>query len=225
VILQDLASGGDPVVDQGGGGLGGLVLGAGRQGRDAELLGVGVEDVGVQGLAGDGAHHQHNAVFLDRLDEGLDAWQLDVAQQRHQLLVELGSDAAGAPVGDQSPLVHRAKVAPGGHVLRLEVKADAQRLQHAAADVESQRVVAKEGQVGRATARRDAGAHRHGQPQLSAGGQCVEVGRVSRFQLGLAIFLAGQSPQPIQHQLHDLGLGRNVQGFHQFKICHSSLSK
>ena len=86
VILQDLAGGRDPVVDQGGGGFGGLVLGASGQRRDAELLRVGVEDVGMQGLACGGAQHQHKAVLFDRLDKGLDAGQLDLPQQGHQLL-------------------------------------------------------------------------------------------------------------------------------------------
>jgi hypothetical protein len=225
MVPEDLPGSGDPVVDQGGRRLGRAILSAGGQRGNAKLLGIGVVYVGHERLACGGAQNEHKAVFFDGLDKGLDARQLDVAQQGDQLLVELGRDAAGAAVGDEPVLVNGAKVAPGGHILWLEVKTDAQRLQDPPADVVLQRVVAKQGQVGRTAARGDAGPHRHGQPQLGTACQGIEVGCDRRLQLGLAIKVAGESAEPIQHQVHDPGLGRDVQRFHQIEICHDHLSK
>ena len=220
VVGQDLAGGRDPAVNQGGGLLRGLVLGLGHEGRHAQPLGVGVGDVGVQGLALRGPQHQHEAIFLDGLHKGAHAGQLDLAQQGHQLAADLGGDAPRPPVGDEPLVVDGAKVGPGGHVLGLQVKVDAQGFQDAPADVIDQGVVAEQGEVRRAAAGRDAVGHRHGEPQLRMGGQGIQVGGVGRLELGQAIGLAGQAAQPVHDEVDDLGPGRDPQTAHQLKLSH-----
>ena len=55
----------------------GGVGGDGRQRRDARFLRVGVGHVAAEAL---GAEHDHEAVFLDRLDEDLDAGDAHLAK-------------------------------------------------------------------------------------------------------------------------------------------------
>ena len=49
--------------------------------------------------------------------------------------------------------VERAEVAADGHVVRLQLEADARRLEHAAADQVLERIVAEQAQVPRPAAR------------------------------------------------------------------------
>ena len=53
----------------------------------------------------------------------------------------------------QALAVHRAEVAARGHVAPAQVELDAQRLEHAAADLVLERIVAEQTEVARARSR------------------------------------------------------------------------
>src|SRR6516164_5537210 len=83
-------------------------------------------------------------MLLHRLDEHLDARELDPAQALGELQVDLGREASGAPVRDTAGSVHGAEVAARGDVARAQVEFDAERLQHAPPDLIVERIVAEE---------------------------------------------------------------------------------
>src|SRR5262249_57163157 len=97
------------------------------------------------------------SVLLDRLDEHFHAGQADRSQPLREAHTHIGADATGATVGDPPLRVDRAEVAAGGDVARPQIELDAERLQHAAADLESDRIVPEQAEVSRAAARRGAG--------------------------------------------------------------------
>src|SRR5881296_1612220 len=96
-------------------------------------------------------------MLLDRFDDELDPVDLDRTQAVAELDAEIGGDAAGAPIGDPPVSVHRAEVAPGGHVARLEMGVEADPFQRPAAHRMLERIIAEEPEVLRSAPRRDAG--------------------------------------------------------------------
>jgi hypothetical protein len=68
-------------------------------------------------------------------------------QDATQTLTYLGRDAAGAPVGDDALGIQRAEVGAGGDIAVLELDAEPQGLDDAAADLPLDRVVPEKGQI------------------------------------------------------------------------------
>ena len=90
-------------------------------------------------------------------------------------------------------------------------EADAGGFERAAADHVLQRVVAEQAQVPGAAAGADAGQHGNAAAQDAGFGERVEIGRVGRFQLGLAARLLRQAAQAVAHVHDDLGVVLDVQ--------------
>ena len=179
-----------------------------RQRRDPFRLRVRLRDRGAQPRA---PQHQHEAMLPHRLDEQLQPRDADAAQPLHDGGGLLAGEAAGAAVADRAIAGQGAEVAPRGDVAGLQREADPGRLQHAAADVELQGVVAEQRQVTRAGARRDPVAHGHRQPQRALAGQRVEVRCVGGLQLRQSAIGVRQAAQAVQHQPEDLAVGGAMQ--------------
>src|SRR4028119_600777 len=105
-----------------------------------------------------------------RATRGAVEFQL-LGEEPHELLALLRRNAPGAAVGDFAGVVEGCEVYPRGQVAPLEVEADAQGREDAAADLEANGVVAKEGEVARPAAGAYAGTHRPGEAAVRAGRQ------------------------------------------------------
>ena len=82
----------------------------------------------------------------------------------------LAGDPTGAPVRDPALRVQCAEVAASGDIGSTEGEVDPDGLQHTPADLDLERVVAKEAQVPGAGPGRNAVAHRERSAQRAAGG-------------------------------------------------------
>jgi hypothetical protein len=175
----------------------------GDERRQTGVERVGVGDVLAQPFA---AEADDQAVLAHRLDQGLDP--LD-PHARAELLDEpdarLGGDAAGAAVEHEPFAVDRAEIAPDGDVMGADLDADAERLEHAPADVVHERVVSEEPEVPRPRAGRDPGRDGEAQPDGPLRRQRIEVRRPRGLQLGRAPRLDRQPAEPVGHQHDDLG--------------------
>ena len=89
--------------------------------------------------------------------------------------VLLGRDAAGPAVDDEAA-PDRGEIAAGDEVVPADLDAGAQGLEDAAAELVAERVVAEEGEMGRAAAGRDAHHDGIGNAANAAFRQLVEVG-------------------------------------------------
>src|SRR6516164_3265032 len=118
-------------------------------------------------------------MLLHRLDEHLDARELDPAQALGELQVDLGREASGAPVRDTAGSVHGAEVAARGDVARAQVEFDAERLQHAPPDLIVERIVAEEPEMAGPAPRRDSRRNVADQP---AGGFRRELGQIWKLR-------------------------------------------
>ena len=141
-----------------------------------------------------------------RLDEEAHAGQLALAQRLAEGGRLLGGDAASAPVGDAALGVQGTEVAASGHVLRLEVEVDAERLEYASAHGVAQRVVAEEGEVAGAAPGRDAMGDGYRQAAGALGSEAVEVGSIGGLKLAAAGLRTGQPAQAVDDGEHDLRL-------------------
>src|SRR5262249_41159443 len=108
------------------------------------------------------AEHHHEPVLADRLDEGLDAGNLDSLQLLAHRHAAFGTRPAGAAVADQPLGVHRAEVSADRHVFWPDLKINAQRFKDAPADLVFERIVAEQTEVPRSAAGGDAGQHGDG---------------------------------------------------------------
>ena len=143
-------------------------------------------------------------MLLDGLDEDLDARQADRAQPLGESHADLGADAARAPVGDAALRVDGAEVAARGDVARPQVELNAERLQHAAADLEANRIVAEEAEVPRPAARRDAGRDVAEQATGRLRGESGQVGHAGRLELRAPRFGAREAAEPVEREKDDL---------------------
>ena len=95
------------------------------QRRDADGLRVGVVDLVAQVVA---AEDDDEAMLAHRLDEDLDAGDLDRLQLLAHGDAAFGGRPAGAAVGDLALGVDGAEVAADGDVARADLEVDAERL-------------------------------------------------------------------------------------------------
>ena len=102
------------------------------------------------------AEDDHEAVFLDGLDEYFDARNVNLVELLRQGSTLFSRDPASAAVRDVAVAVDRAEIAADRNVVGPHSKADPRRLENAATDLVLQRVVAKQAKVPWAAARRDA---------------------------------------------------------------------
>ena len=151
-------------------------------------------------------------MLLDRLDEHLDAGDLDLPQTDRQRAALFRRDPAGAPVADVAGRVERAEIAADGDVAVLQFEPDAGGLQRPAADHVFQRIVAEQAQMARPAARRDAG-ERSGCCDPST----PRVASASRFGVRavsnsvLPPGLHRQAAQAVGHQHDDLRVAFRLQ--------------
>src|SRR4029453_19460800 len=104
-----------------------------------------------------GAEDEHEAVVFPGLDEHLDAGQLDAPEPLGQAQVQLGGGPARGPGRDTAHAVHSAEVPAGRDVPRAKLELDAERLEHAAAHLILEGIVAEETEMAGAAARGDPG--------------------------------------------------------------------
>src|SRR5206468_3984398 len=147
---------------------------------------------------------EDEAVLLYRLDEHLDAGQLDPPEALGELQVDVGRETAGAPVGDAARGVDRAEVAARGEVAGAQVELDPERLEDAAADLIVQGIVAEEPEVAGAASRRDAGRDVTNEPAGGVGGELGQIRQVSRLELGASRFGSRKAPEAVERDEDDL---------------------
>ena len=175
--------------------LGGVVQGVNLVDLDPHLVGIVVADPETQPrppednagpVAGAGTDLQGDALIAESvqvLDKGAGI-----------------GDAPGPPVHHGEVVVHRAQVAPQGHIPRLQVHAQPRDLDGAPAGIIALDVVAQDGQVAGVAAGAlpyAQGVHQAGD---APGRQAVQVGGVRRLQ-------GGEAPQfpdgPVSQTIHD----------------------
>ena len=134
-------------------------------------------------------------MFLDGFDFHLDAGNLYPGQFLDQF-----RDASVA----MRP-ARRSVILPGASTVQKFPRAatssadfdpDPERLQHAAADVELQRIVAEQAEVARARAGGDAVSDRMHLPEAAFGREPVQVGGLRGFQFGRSARATGRPPRP-----------------------------
>ncbi len=210
------------LLDELGGNLGCLRAGRIRRLRrewcDARGLRVGVQHVSAQPR---GTEYDDEAMFLDRLDEYLDAGNLHLAQLNGQRRAFLAFDAAGAAVADQSLGVQRAKISARGNVIGSQFETNARRLERPAADHVLQRVVTEQRQMSGTAARSDAGLDRNAEARHTAPRKHIEPRRLRRLEFGQAARLEWQAPQPIGDHHDDLRIVARVQAARQLMHIHT----
>src|SRR5262249_45308585 len=108
--------------------------------------------------------------------------------------VELRGDPARAPVGDTARAVHGAEVAAGRDVPRAQLELDAERLEHAAAHLILERIVAEETEMAGAAAGSDPGRNMADETAGGFGGELRQVGQACGLKLGAAR-LGSRKPQ------------------------------
>jgi hypothetical protein len=156
-------------------------------------------------------------MLLHGLDEDLGPRQPDAPQPVDELHGRLGADPSRAAVGDEALRVDGAEVTPRGDIARAQVELDAEGLEHAAADLVLERVVAEEAEVPRPAARGDARRDVSEEPTRRLPGQRGQVGNPGRLELRLPCLRPGQSPEPIQRQQNDLRLIRHHERLNQLE--------
>ena len=111
-----------------------------------------------------------------------------------------GVNAPGAPVGDDAFGVERAEVGARRHVAGPQFQAQSQRFDDAAANLEFQRVVAKQAQVSRSAARGDARRDRDHPSLRGVFGQRIEVGGDRGFERReIALLARGDVAYAVEH--------------------------
>ena len=183
----------------------------------ARLLRVGVFNVPAQPLT---TEDDHQAIFLHRANEHLDARNLDLVELRAQLGANLAGDPPRPAIGDDPRLVQRAEVTANRDIVGAQVKVDAQRFQHPATNLKLKRVVPEQPQMARPRTRRDARQHRRAQAQHAIFRQRIEVRRLRGLQFRLAPGSKRQPPQTIRHAQHDLRFILDRQFLHQIVQIH-----
>ena len=204
--MQQARGLGDETIDQIGSRRGVRLERAHGQRRGAEHLGIGFRQPSAQPRP---AQHEHEAVFLDGLDEDVDAGQTDRAQSLGEPHGHFGGDAPRSPVGDAALRVDAAEVAARGDVAGAQVELDAERFEDAATDLKAQRIVAEQTQVSGAAAGCDAGRHVTEQTARGFRGERREIGDARRLELRSARFRPGQSAEPVEREQHDFGRVRH----------------
>ena len=151
---------------------------------DHEPLAVGI-CIGQRAFQTLTPEHHDKAMLLARINVDLScADLLNLSRENSaQPLANLGRNATGATVCDDSLGIEGAEISPCRHVTVLELDAQTQRLDHTSADLPFDGVVTEEGQVSRTRAWGNARCHRNhpslGAPRL---GQGVEVRGFGRLQ-------------------------------------------
>ena len=136
------------------------------------------------------------AVVLSGLDEHLDAGKLDAPEPLGQAHGHLGRDPAGAPVGDPARAVHGAEVSARGDVAGAKVEFDAERLEHAAAHLELEWIVAEESEVPGPAARGDPGRDVADEAAGGLGGELRQIGQMRGLELRAARLGSRKPPSP-----------------------------
>ncbi len=154
------------------------------------------------------AKEHDKAVLSHRPHDQVHAGNLDLLEEAAQARAGLGRNSTGATVGDQALGIHRAEVAPCGEVLVGELQVDPDGFQYAPPDAELERIVSEKAEVSRSAPRRDPRRDGVGQPQRPLGSQRVQMRRLRRLQLRLAVERARQPADAVHHQQDDLRLGR-----------------
>ena len=144
-------------------------------------------------------------MLADGFDEDLDAGQLDRPKFLDDARRLVGGDAARTPVTDVAGRIERAEVAAGRDIVWTEGEVDADGLKYPAADIESVRVVAEEGEVPRSAAGGDAGSDRYRESHLRPDGKAIQVGRAGVLHLAAKRLRLGKTAQPIENTEDDLG--------------------
>src|SRR5882724_1857531 len=97
-------------------------------------------------------------------------------------------DTSGPAIGYNPLGIKGAKVSARGDVSRPQFQSQAERLDHPAAHLELQRIVAKQSEMSGSAARRDSGSHGNHPPLGRAFAQRVEIwgcGRLERSEIAL----------------------------------------
>ncbi len=205
LIGQRLARFLQPLVVELGSAFGGGIGRFGGQRWNARFLWVGVGQAGVQALT---AHYHDDAVFLDLMDFCFDAGDLNIVENLDDRGCFFVRDAPGAPVGDVAFGVEAAQVAAGGDITGVDIHADSRGRERPAADIVDQRVIAEQGQVGRAGAGGQASADGDGLAQAALRGETVQIWGLSSLECGRAACFHRQASQPVENQEDDFFIRR-----------------
>ena len=171
------------------------------------MVGVGVGQWSFEIFA---AKHDDKTMALAGLDDDLgvaDFFDFG-GEQGAQFLADFGFNAAGAAVGDDALPVEGAEIGAGGDVAGLELDAETERLDDAAANLEFQRVIAKEGEMAGTAAGSDAGGDGQHAALRGVLGEGVEVGRDGGFERRHKALLAGGDvAEAVEDEEDKLGFG------------------
>ena len=153
-------------------------------------------------------------MFLARPDDNLRvADLLDLLRENvAELLAHFGRNATSPAVGHDSFRIHRAEVRARTDIARLKINSKPQRLDHPAAHLKLQRIIAKQSQVPRTAARSDARCHGNHPALRRVLRQGVQVRRVRSFKRGAGIRSASRDvTQSIEDDERELGVGFDEQ--------------
>ena len=211
LLLRDDRQGGLVKVSHQLGGFPGLgILGVhGRRGGNGETLAVriGISQRPLQAFA---AEDHHEAVALAGLDDdlGIAHFLHLLRKQGAELFADPRVNPPGAPVGDDAFGVERAEIGACRHIARAQFEAQPERLDDAAADLELQRVIAKQAQVARPAPRGDARRNGNHAPLRGILRQRIHVRGGCGFERGeVALFARGHIAHAIKDDQRQLGTG------------------
>ena len=173
----------------------------GASGADPFPAGIGVGDVGAGGIA---AQDHDEAVFADMLDEDLGALDPDLLElwttaRAGSLAIRPARRSVIRPCASTVQKLPRAATSFG-----LQIEVDAERLEHPAADLVLDRIVAEQAEMARPAAGRDAGADRDRQAADIVPDQGIEIRGRGGLELGRAAGLDRQPAEAVGDREHDL---------------------
>jgi hypothetical protein len=133
-------------------------------------------------------------------------------EQGAEFLANFRFDAAGAAIGDDAIVVEGAEIGAGGDIAGFEIDAKAERFNDTAADLEFDRVVAKEREMAGATAGGDARGDR-GQAALDGvAGERIQVRGVGGFEgCSVGVVAGGQVAEAVHNEEDEFFVGFECQ--------------
>ncbi len=140
----------------------------------------------------------------------------------HSFSANFRRNSSGAAVGDNSLYVERRKIRARANVAGFQFHAESERFDHTATDLEFQRVVAKQPEMPRPAAGRDAGGDGNHAALRRILRDLVEVRRCRGFKRRQVIlFTRRDVAEAVKHDEHEFGLGFQC----QFGYCASKFMR
>ena len=129
-----------------------------------------------------------------------------------KFLARFGGNASRTAVGDDAFCIERGEVGAGANVAGFKFHAQAKRFNHAAADLEFQRVIAEQTEMSRPAAGRDAGRNGNHAALRRVFCQRIQVRRDGGLQRReIILFLRGDVAQAVEHDQREFGFGFQCQ--------------